>query len=161
MKHNTRQKDARKWFALAFRQQMDGNFAEAAHFYERSIEIEPSAEAHTFFAWNLSLDERFDEAIDECKKAIALDPDFGNPWNDIGAYLIELGKDNEAIHYLEQALKAENYDTPYFPHFNLSRIYQRRGELNRARTQLESALSHKDDYHCAREALEEITQQLH
>jgi len=32
-----------------------------------------------------------------CKLAIGLDPDFGNPYNDIGAYLIELGQFDEAI----------------------------------------------------------------
>jgi tetratricopeptide (TPR) repeat protein len=32
-----------------------------------------------------------DDAIAECKKAVELDPDLGNPYNDIGAYLIEKG----------------------------------------------------------------------
>ncbi len=35
--------------------------------------------------------DRLDDAIDECKKAIAIDPEFGNPWNDTGAYLIQQG----------------------------------------------------------------------
>jgi hypothetical protein len=32
-----------------------------------------------------------DDAITECHHAIEVDPDFGNPYNDIGAYLIEQG----------------------------------------------------------------------
>ena len=35
---------------------------------------------------------KLDEAIEECYKAIDRDPDFGNPYNDIGAYLIEKGQ---------------------------------------------------------------------
>lgn len=33
--------------------------------------------------------KELEEAIAECHKAIALDLDFGNPYNDIGVYLIE------------------------------------------------------------------------
>ena len=32
-----------------------------------------------------------------------MDPDFGNPYNDIGAYLIEMGRLDEAIPWLEKA----------------------------------------------------------
>ena len=35
---------------------------------------------------------QLDEAIEECHRAIRTDPDFGNPYNDIGAYLIELNR---------------------------------------------------------------------
>lgn len=46
---------------------------------------------------------RLDEALAECKRAIACDPDFGSPYNDIGGYLMEMGRDDEAIPWLEQA----------------------------------------------------------
>ena len=46
---------------------------------------------------------RLEEAIEECHKAIAVDPTFGNPYNDIGAYLIEMGRLDEAIPWLERA----------------------------------------------------------
>src|SRR5262249_38344426 len=58
----------------------------------RSIAIHPTAEAHTFLGWTLSHLGRHEDAIAECKTAIAVDPLFGNPYNDIGAYLIELGR---------------------------------------------------------------------
>ena len=34
---------------------------------------------------------------EECKRAIEIDPDFGNPYNDIGVYLIDLNRFEEAI----------------------------------------------------------------
>jgi len=61
----------------------------AAQFYKRSIELHPTADAHTFLGWTYHQQGKVDEAIEECKKAIAVDPTFGNPYNDIGAYLIE------------------------------------------------------------------------
>jgi len=59
-------------------------------------------EAHTFLGWTYHFQGRIEEAIAECKLAIGLDPEFGNPYNDIGAYLIELGRFEEAIPWLEQ-----------------------------------------------------------
>jgi Flp pilus assembly protein TadD len=41
-----------------------------------------------------------EEAIAECHRAIEIDPDFGNPYNDIGAYLIERGDLRGAIPWL-------------------------------------------------------------
>ena len=54
-------------------------------------------------AGRYSFQGRPDDAIAECKIAIAVDPDFGNPYNDIGAYLIELGREEEAVTWLERA----------------------------------------------------------
>ena len=81
----------------AFRQQLKGNFGEAITLYKRSIELHPTAEAHTFLGWTYSMLDRYDEAIEECKTAIDIDPEYGNPYNDIGSYLITLGRPQEAI----------------------------------------------------------------
>ena len=72
--------------------------------FERSIEPHPTVEGHTFLGWSLSHLGRIDEAIAECKKAIAIDPDFGNPYNDIGVYLVELDRSDDAIAWLEEAI---------------------------------------------------------
>ena len=55
--------------------------------------------------------------------AIAVDPAFGNPYNDIGAYLIELGREAEAITWLERAKRAARYEPRHYPYFNLARVY--------------------------------------
>ena len=53
-----------------------------------------------------------------------MDPEFGNPYNDIGAYLIEQGKWEEAIPWLEKATRAKRYEARGYPHFNLGRVYE-------------------------------------
>ena len=83
-----------------FAAQQDGDLQEALALYRESIAVEPTAEAHTFIGWVLSFDNRLQEAIEQCREAIAVDPDFGNPYNDIGAYLIQLGRFDEAIPWL-------------------------------------------------------------
>lgn len=122
------QQQAQILIERAYREQMQGNLGDAIQLYRRSINMFPTAEAHTFLGWAYSLMDRYDEAIAECEKAIALDPDFGNPYNDIGAYLIELEQFEEAIPWLERALEAARYNSPQYPHINLGRIYERWGD---------------------------------
>ena len=64
-----------------------------------------------------------DDAIVECKRAIELDPDFGSPYNDIGAYLIALGRNDEPIPWLEQVIVAPRCELRHDPYFNLGRAY--------------------------------------
>lgn len=116
----------------AYRHQQHGEIGHAIALYRRSIATYPTAEAHTWLGWAYALMDRYDEAIAECEKAIAIDPDYGNPYNDIGAYLIESGRPEEAIPWLEQALMASRYTTPQFAHVNIGRAWEHLGEPYRA-----------------------------
>jgi Tfp pilus assembly protein PilF len=95
-----------------------------------------------------------DEAIAECKRAIEVDPEFGNPYNDIGAYLIALGRFDEAIPWLERATEAPRYDPRHYPYFNLGRAYVAKGMLARAREYFNEALRIEPRYTLARQAVE-------
>ena len=124
----------------AYKHQMRGEFGYAIMLYKCSIETFPTAEAHTFLGWTYSMMERYEEAIEACQQAIEVDPDFGNPYNDIGAYLIELERWEEAIPWLEKATQAPRYDSPQFPHMNLGRVYQHLGDYERALACYERAI---------------------
>lgn len=145
--------DARHLFEAAYEAQRKGDLDRAVLLYRKSIEIEPTAEAHTFLGWVYSFQKRLDLAIAECKRAIEVDPDFGNPYNDIGAYLIELGRESEAIPWLEKAIMAARYDPRHFPHFNLARVYVRRYEDAKAIHHLEEAVALEPRYEAARREL--------
>lgn len=119
-------------FDRAFKHQMRGEYGHAISLYERSIEVHPTAEAYTFLGWTYSMIDQYHEAIDACHKAIELDPDFGNPYNDIGSYLVELGRPQEAIPWLEKAIAAPRYESPQYPHMNLGRVYERLGDYQSA-----------------------------
>ena len=148
----------RAWdlFQQAYAAQVKGEFDRAAELYQKSLEILPTPEAHTFLGWTYHFQGKVFDAIAECKRAIALDPDFGNPYNDIGAYLIELGRFDEAIPWLELAIKAPRYDPRHFPHFNLGRAYMAKGMLGRARRCFEEALRIEPRYVLARQAIGNI-----
>jgi tetratricopeptide (TPR) repeat protein len=116
----------------AYEAQMRGALDQAIELYTQSIDLWPTAEAYTFRGWAKSFQGRIEEAIADCEEAIRVDPEFGNPYNDIGAYLIERGDYYGAIPWLERALKASRYECYFYPHFNLGRIYERHGDLIRA-----------------------------
>jgi len=120
---------ALKLFERAYQCQLAGDLAGAIHLYQASLAEQPTAEAHTFLGWVYSFERRYDAAIAECKRAIVVDPTFGNPYNDIGCYLMELGRADEAIPWLKQAMAATRYEAPHFPHVNLARAYEKKGEV--------------------------------
>ena len=137
-----------------------GRLEEAVELFRRSIEAQPTAEAHTFLGWTYSAMGRTEEAIGECHKAIAVDPEFGNPYNDIGAYLIELGRPDEAVPWLQRATKAVRYEPRHYPHLNLSRVYAARHDYARAIRELDRALSHDPSCAAARRSREELLSRL-
>ena len=135
---------------------LQGNFTHAIEKFRESIALHPTAEAHTYLGWTLSQLGRFAEAIAECRAAIRLDPDFGNPYNDIGVYLIEQGRKYEAIPWFQRAIKARRYCCYQFAHFNLGRVMLEEGKIAQAKRSFERALEHDPGYEPAREGLELI-----
>src|SRR5712692_10994208 len=126
-----------------------GDLEEAIDLFTRSLEICPSAEAYTFRGWAYSFTGNLDRAIEECRKAIATDPTFGNPYNDIGSYLVKRGKLDEAIEWLEKAKTAPRYEPRHFPCMNLGRIYAQKWMVLRAIQEFEAALElHPEEPTC-------------
>lgn len=143
-------------FVKAYEHQMKGEVDQAVALYRQSLEVFPTAEAHTFLGWTYSFVGMYDEAIEECQKAIETDPNFGNPYNDIGAYLIEQGKLEEAVPWLEKATRAVRYESYCFPHFNLGRIWEQKGEWFRAIDAYKNALQENPSYALAAKALKRL-----
>ncbi len=133
-----------------------GHYPEAIGRFQQSIDIHPTAENHTYLGWSLSMLGQFDAAIAECKKAIALDPDYGNPYNDIGVYLIDLGRPQEAIPWLEKAAESKRYCCYQFPHFNMGRVFLDQGRLVDAKQAFERTLAIDPEFEAARRGLEII-----
>ena len=150
------EKRAEELLQQAYSAQMEGKLDRAVELYKDSLAIQPTAEAHTFLGWTYHFQGKLDEAIAECKRAIEIDPEFGNPYNDIGAYLIELGRFEEAIPWLERATEARRYEPRHFPHYNLGRAYLGREMYGQAMRCFQEALQVEPRYSAARQALESL-----
>src|SRR2546422_8448691 len=71
----------RAWEVLqdAYQAQMEGDYERAVELYQSSLDLHPTAEGHTFLGWTYHFQGRVEDAIAECKCAIEIDPEFGNP----------------------------------------------------------------------------------
>ncbi|MBP1772265.1 MAG: hypothetical protein H6P99_1428, partial [Holophagaceae bacterium] len=96
----------------------------------------------------------------DCHRAIDLDPEFGNPYNDIGAYYVEQDEPDEAIPWLRMALKAKRYESYCFPHFNLGRVFEAKGQLDKALDHFRHALEENPRYALAAKAVERVKGKL-
>lgn len=118
-----------------------GEIGPAIELFTRSLDVLPTAEAHTFRGWAYSFQDRLDEAIGECERAIETDPAFGNPYNDIGCYLMQKGELDRPIAWFEKAKRAPRYEPRHFPYLNMGRLRAMRGEIPMAVAEFERALA--------------------
>lgn len=147
-------------FQDGYELQRQGLWAEAMACYRQSIALHPTAEAHTFLGWIYSFLKLYDEAIAQCQRAIQVDPDFGNPYNDIGAYLVELNQPDEAVPWFERALAAPRYDARCYPLYNLGRVHEKQGDWLRAITYYRRAVRENPAYELARVNLQALQARL-
>lgn len=146
MAHSENHAKAMELVQEAMNHQMAGELEQSIRLYRESIALYPTADAHTYLGWAFSFQGRIDEAIAQCEIAIQLDPQFGNPYNDIGVYLMQQQKMDEAIPWFERAKEARRYEPRHFPYVNLGRVYMSKGMLQKAIAEFRGALEfHPDD----------------
>jgi tetratricopeptide (TPR) repeat protein len=134
------QERARELWEQGVEELMAGRIQSAVSCFNESLEFCPTAEGYTYRGWAISFLGMFEQAILDCKKAIAVDPEFGNPYNDIGVYLMQLGLLDEAIPWLENAKLAKRYEPKHFPYLNLGQIYLAKGDQSKALEEFVKAL---------------------
>ena len=151
---------AKQLFHEAYEAQLAHEYERAIELYKRSIETYPTAEAHTFLGWVYSFQLRYDEAIEECLAAITVDETLGNPYNDIGSYLLAQGDIYSSVRWFKRALLAPRYESYAFPHFNLGRVYETRRKFLDAAKHYGLALEQKPDFTEAAVALRRMQTRL-
>ena len=98
-------------------------------YFQRAVEADPSyARAHLQLgvamdvkASYLTMPELHERAITSLRRAIALRPDFAEAWRELGAPLISLGREDEALEAVRLALALAPDDA--LSHSALARVY--------------------------------------
>lgn len=88
----------------------------------------------------------YEDAIEECLEAIKLDKEFGNPYNDIGSYLIRLNREEESVNWFKRAVNAPRFKQRYLACYNLAEIYKNLHQWDRAKKMYKLALKENPDY---------------
>jgi len=113
--------------------------------FDESYKLTESADALTYKGWMLHIKGDLQGAIELCQQAIKIDPDFGNPYNDIGTILVSQKKYKDAISWFKKAIKAKRYEPRQFPHINLAKIYFEMDEPKLALREFKEALKFDSD----------------
>ena len=88
----------------------------------------------------------FPKAADAFQKAVELDPDYGQAWNNLGRTLIEQEKYIEAENALQRALAVPTYLTPEYPAYNLARMFEKQGREALSLEYAQLALEHSEGF---------------
>lgn len=147
-------------FNEAFEAQQAGDYDRAIKLYKKSIDAFPTAEAYTFLGWTYSFQGQYDLAITECLAAISVDASFGNPYNDIGSYLMAKGNLYDCVRWFKLAMQATRYEARAYPHFNLAVVYEKRGDFLAAAKHYGLALDEQPNYAQAYKALRKLQEKL-
>lgn len=91
--------------------------------YRESIRLFPTADAHAYLGWHCFLDEDINGAVTECTRAIAVDPTFGNAYNDLALIRMHQGRHDEAVKLFVEAKMAARNDVRHFACLNLAKLH--------------------------------------
>ena len=142
----TRRTEAEEFCALGKERHAAGDVEDAAAYFAMSLELYPTAEAYIGLGVTLAARGQWADAIAECEQAIALEPDLGNPYNDIAVYNAELGRPREALEWLDRALAARRYDCPHYSHYHRGRLLEQMGRFTESRDAYQTALNCEPDW---------------
>ncbi|MBI2520879.1 MAG: hypothetical protein HYV97_10695 [Bdellovibrio sp.] len=127
-----RDKKYAEYVARGHKSILHQNYALALQHFTKALKIKNCAEALTLAGWAHGFLGQYEQARNFCLKAIASDPDYGPPYNDLGTYLFKEGKIDESLQWFTLAKRAPIYDNREFPYINTARVYLARGEYEMA-----------------------------
>jgi Tfp pilus assembly protein PilF len=128
----------------------------SCYLYAHSLEWAETAEARLGLAYAYAYAGRLEQAIEECRKAEAADPEDGRASNDRGVYLMQMGEEDQAVPFLLKATQARVNPERQHPFYNLGRIYERRKEFAAASEAYQAALKEDPDFTAARKAIDRV-----
>lgn len=96
------------------------------------------------------------EAIEAFQRAVRLNPEYGQAWNNLGQALIAHKRYAEATDALQQAMDIPTYLTPEYAAYNLARLFQKQSQRKKALDYAQLALEKNQGYWPARLLLADI-----
>jgi Tfp pilus assembly protein PilF len=101
------------------------------------------SEALAYYAKN-----DFQTALQRVQKAVKMAPRYSDANNTLGKILVDLGRYDEAIAPLQRAAREPLYREAFKAYTNLGILYYRKGDLDKARSSFEQAITAGHDQAC-------------
>jgi len=139
-----------------------GDYVTALHEYKASAFVDKTPPALTGWGTMEHCLGDTQRAIELCREAIGLDPEYAGAYNDIGFYLVALGRADDAIVWFKRAIAAKRAEEPrQIPYVNLGKLYLERRDYAQALALLEEALEIDPGNVEARELAQSIRNHQH
>lgn len=135
-------------------------YLEAEEKFNQAVTVKETAEALTLLAWACALGGKDDKSKSFCLRAIYKDPNYGPPYNDLGALLFKSGELEESLKWFELAKKSTHYQNREFPYINAGRVYLAQKKFHKALDEFGSALVLVPFNNELKGAIEKIKKQL-
>jgi tetratricopeptide (TPR) repeat protein len=153
MQEQSKYAEAFELLRSGYHLQRKGKLVQAIRKYKASIKLLPTAEAHTYLAWALGLQGKYTRAISECYRAIQLDEDYGNAYNDLGYYLTLYKRYDEAIGWMTKALSCTRFEDRHTAHYNIGRAHEFKGEWSTAMKHYQLSIKMGADFYAGVDAI--------
>lgn len=144
---------ATEYFDTAYKLHKGGKLENAVIAYRASIRIYPTAKAYSNLGIIYSLQGKYDQAIEECKKAVELDPQYGESYYQIGSCLVSLCREADAIYWFEKAIEVNKEEVNYSAYYKLGKIYEKKGDWQKALRHFNKAITIDGDFEPAQNAI--------
>jgi tetratricopeptide (TPR) repeat protein len=133
-----------EWFDLGLCQEQQGELAEAAGSYRKSL-LEGGPREHVCFALAnvLRLMGERQQSVERYLQVVELNPLHSDAWNNLGLCLDELGNSEEAAGAFRRALAADPDN--WRAHYNLADVLEQTGQTAEALTHWRQYLRHDHD----------------
>ncbi|HMV45548.1 MAG TPA: hypothetical protein PK079_21180 [Leptospiraceae bacterium] len=117
-----------------------GDIERATFYFLKAMEEGDSAESLFYLGLIQNQNGNFRDALSYYYRAILLNPDYGNPCNEIGVILLRHGREREAVFWLKRSVRCSFNDAPHIPLYNLATLYKMWNRPERSLQYLHKAL---------------------
>ncbi len=118
-----------------------GDIERANFYFLKAMEEEENYESLFYLGLIENQDGNYREALSYYYRAILINPDYGNPCNEIGVILLRHGRDREAVFWLKRSIRCSVNDAPHIPLFNLATLYKMWNRPERSLQYLHKAIT--------------------
>lgn len=124
-----------------------GNYRRAIPELARAVELKPSnPEYRNALGMAFMFTRQLDEAIKMLEEAVEIDPKFSQAKNNLASAYMLKGELEKARVLLLELLDNIFYPTPHFAYFNLAKIFERQGKVDKAIEEYRHALDIERNY---------------
>ena len=110
-------------------------------------------------AYQRQMKGELEEAVSLYRQSIAAHP-TAEAHTFLGWTYSFMGRLDDAIPWFQKAMHAKRYESPAFPHLNLGRVYEKKGNWTEAIASYKQALALNPDYVLAKKSLGRLVSML-